>query len=93
MQLTDEQLATWRRDGSIVVPNVLSPGEFCASVRGGRAQCLWGTDLCRIPGKMGGKSWRDSRTLRTDITDATIGGPNGKSRSFFPQVCPRLISC
>ena len=28
MKLTDEQLATWERDGSIVVPNVFSPEAF-----------------------------------------------------------------
>ena len=28
MQLTDEQLATWRRDGSLVVPNVFPPESY-----------------------------------------------------------------
>ena len=28
MQLTTEQLATWKRDGIIVVPNVFSPEAF-----------------------------------------------------------------
>ncbi|RKU38659.1 proline hydroxylase, partial [Candidatus Poribacteria bacterium] len=28
MQLTDEQLETWKRDGSIVVPDVFPPESF-----------------------------------------------------------------
>ena len=32
MQLTDEQLATWRRDGSIVIPNVFPPESFAPAL-------------------------------------------------------------
>jgi hypothetical protein len=50
MQLTDEQLSTWRRDSSLVVPNVFSPDDLAPALEVIEHNAYGG--VRRIPGTM-----------------------------------------
>ena len=77
MQLTDEQLATWRRDGSIVVPNVFPPESFAPALEAVERNAYGGLTYAEYQAKWEENPTEIQQLSRTDTTPATIGGSNG----------------
>ena len=77
MQLTDEQLATWKRDGSIVVPNIFPPESFAPALAAVERNAYGGLTYAEYRAK-----WEENPTEIQELYEQTspmqrLAGPIG----------------
>ncbi|MCZ6677228.1 MAG: phytanoyl-CoA dioxygenase family protein [Candidatus Poribacteria bacterium] len=82
MQLTDEQLETWRRDGSLVVPDVFPPEEHAPALEAVERNAYGGLTYAEYRAK-----WEDAPTEVRRAYEQTpplqrLAGPLGKAVHF-----------
>ena len=82
MQLTDEQLATWKRDGSIVVPNVFPPESLTPALEAVERNAYGGLTHTEYRAK-----WEENPTEIRQLYEKTppmqrLAGPMGERCPF-----------
>lgn len=89
MQLTDEQLATWKRDGSIVVPNVFPRESFAPALEAVERNAYGGLTYAEYRAK-----WQENPTEIQQLYEQTspmqrLAGPMGGA-VHFPTGLPAV---
>jgi hypothetical protein len=82
MKLTDEQLQTWRRDGSIIIPNVFPPEQIAPVLQQIEYNAYNGLSYAEYRAKWDDKPEEIRKIYETGPSLQKLAGPFGKALHF-----------